>query len=54
MIGDSTNDIQAAHNANIKSIGLTYGYNYGKPISDDNPNYVFDNFKDILSVLSRD
>lgn len=51
MIGDSTNDIQAAHNANITSIGLTYGYNYGQPISDDNPNYVFDHFKDILSVL---
>lgn len=51
MIGDSTNDIQAAHNAGINSIGLTYGYNYAKPISDDNPNHVFDHFKDILTVL---
>ena len=52
MIGDSTNDIQAAHNAGIISIGLTYGYNYGKPISDDNPNHIFERFEDILNVIS--
>ena len=52
MIGDSKNDIQAAHNAKITSIGLTYGYNYGQPISLENPSYVFDNFSDILTVVN--
>ena len=54
MIGDSKNDIQAAHNAGIKSIGLSYGYNYGQPISDEKPTYVFDHFADILTVLGKE
>lgn len=54
MIGDSENDIRAAHRANIKSIGLSYGYNYGQSISVENPTYVFDSFKEILTVLARE
>lgn len=48
MVGDSTNDIVAAHNADIQSIGLTYGYNYGKDIGLDNPALVLSDFADIL------
>ena len=51
MIGDSSNDIQAAHNAKITSIGLTYGYNYGKNLADDQPDHIFDQFSDILPLL---
>lgn len=51
MVGDSKNDILAANAANIQSIGLTYGYNYDEDISIHNPDIVFDNFLDILTVL---
>ncbi|RXJ73447.1 phosphoglycolate phosphatase [Veronia nyctiphanis] len=52
MVGDSRNDIQAAKNAGIASFGLTYGYNYGVPISDSSPDHVADHFDQLLTVLS--
>lgn len=51
MVGDSKNDILAAKNAGIASIGLSYGYNYGEPISDSNPDMVLDNFSQLLTAL---
>lgn len=48
MIGDSKNDILAAHAANIDSIGVSYGYNYGEAITAYNPKLVVDNFMDLL------
>ncbi len=51
MVGDSSNDILGARNAGLFSIGLTYGYNRGKPISESKPNYVFDNFSDIGNLI---
>ncbi len=51
MVGDSKNDILAAQNANINSIGLTYGYNYGESIADSNPSCVLDKFADLLAIL---
>ncbi len=50
MVGDSKNDILAAKAANIKSIGLTYGYNYGECISTYQPDWVFDSFSEILTL----
>ena len=52
MVGDSKNDIVAAKAANIKSIGLTYGYNYGESIAKYKPNWVFDDFEEILTLAS--
>ena len=51
MVGDSRNDILAAHNAGCPSLGYTFGYNYGEPISDSQPTYVCDKFSDIISVV---
>jgi len=53
MIGDSKNDILAAKAANMHSIGVTYGYNYGEDIAEHNPEYVVDDFADILSQLGE-
>ena len=52
MVGDSKNDILAARAANIKSIGLTYGYNYGESIATFQPDWVFNNFSEILTLHS--
>lgn len=51
FVGDSRNDILAAHSAGCPVVGLTYGYNYNIPISEANPDWVFDDFADILTIL---
>jgi len=53
MIGDSKNDILAAKAANIASVGLTYGYNYGENIADYQPDFCFDSFSELLAALQR-
>tara|TARA_B100000809_G_scaffold264418_1_gene320190 strand:+ start:441 stop:1166 length:726 start_codon:yes stop_codon:yes gene_type:complete len=51
MVGDSKNDILAAKNAGMESIGLTYGYNYNENIADYNPTIVLDSFSNLQKVL---
>ena len=51
MIGDSKNDILAAKAANVMSIGLTYGYNYGEDIGLSSPHAICENFADIEQYL---
>jgi phosphoglycolate phosphatase len=51
MIGDSRNDILAGQNANVKTIALTYGYNYGEPVSLLNPDYIINEFNELLDLL---
>ncbi|WP_392561004.1 phosphoglycolate phosphatase [Orbus sturtevantii] len=51
FIGDSKNDISAAKNAQCLTVGLTYGYNYGEPIATSEPDYIFDHFESILTLL---
>lgn len=52
FVGDSKNDILAAHAAGCAVVGLTYGYNYNIPIAEANPDWVFDDFADILKILA--
>ena len=54
MVGDSKNDILAAKAANMDSIGLSYGYNYGEDIGLHKPEAVFNDFSDIVAALSPD
>ena len=51
FVGDSRNDIQAAKAAGCRSIGLTYGYNYGEPIALSEPDFIFDQFNELLPAL---
>ena len=53
MIGDSKNDIIAAQNANMQSIGVTYGYNYGEDIAIYNPDVVVDDIYEVVDILKR-
>lgn len=52
MVGDSKNDIIAAQNANMHSVGLTYGYNYDEDIAVYHPDFVADEFKQLLDCLA--
>ena len=51
MVGDSKNDILAAQNAGMNSIGVTYGYNYNENIADYKPDIVLDNFSDLQKLF---
>lgn len=51
MIGDSRNDILAAQNAGMDSIGVSYGYNYNEHISDYDPSKVVDKFAELQSLF---
>lgn len=53
MVGDSKNDILAANAANMQSIGLHYGYNYGEDINDHKPDVSFHDFADIIAAFSN-
>lgn len=51
MVGDSKNDILAAQNAGMHSIGVSYGYNYNKHISEFNPTTVVDKFDELKKIF---
>jgi len=51
MVGDSRNDILAGQNAGVRTIALTYGYNYGEPVSTLNPDFIINQFSELLELL---
>ena len=48
MIGDSRNDVEAAHAAGMPCFALTYGYNHGEPIADCKPDLILDSLQQLL------
>jgi phosphoglycolate phosphatase len=40
MIGDSSNDCQAARAAGCPVVLVSYGYNHGRPVAEANPDAV--------------
>lgn len=54
MVGDSKNDIEAACNANVLVAAVNYGYNHGRPVAEENPDYLLSDFRQLLSdVIKR-
>lgn len=51
MVGDSKNDILASKNADMESIGVSYGYNYNEHISNYNPTFVMDEFAELQNLF---
>ncbi|MCG3843285.1 phosphoglycolate phosphatase [Psychrobacter sp. Ps1] len=54
MIGDSRNDMLAGQSANMDTLGLSYGYNYGQDIRELNPTEAFDHFADLVAWIMKD
>jgi len=53
-VGDSLTDVQAARNAGVAAWAVPYGYNAGRPISDAQPDRIFENLGDVARhVLAR-
>ncbi len=51
MVGDSKNDILAAQNSGMESIGVSYGYNYNENIADYKPTIVVDSFSNLQELF---
>ncbi len=51
MVGDSVNDIQAGQNAGMPTAAFTYGYNGGHDVREFAPDYVFDHFEQLTSLI---
>lgn len=45
MVGDSRNDIQAAKEAGCDCLAVTYGYNHGRPVAEDDPDFYVDSLE---------
>ncbi|WP_236208199.1 phosphoglycolate phosphatase [Pseudomonas tohonis] len=48
FIGDSRNDVLAAKAAGVQCVALSYGYNHGRPISEEEPALVVDDLRELL------
>lgn len=48
MIGDSRNDVEAAHAAGIACAALTYGYNHGEPLQACAPDLLLDSLNELF------
>ena len=48
MIGDSSNDVEAARRAGIDCIVVSYGYNHGESIYDCQPQQVIDSLAELV------
>lgn len=46
MVGDSVNDILAAHNANVPSIAVSFGYS-DVPVAELNPTVIIDRYEEL-------
>jgi len=50
MVGDSRSDISAGKAARVATLGVSYGYNHGQPISDESPSWVCSNLDDFFTA----
>lgn len=54
MIGDSSNDLLAAHAAGTYSVAVAYGYNQGRDLREINPDVVVDSLAEVPQYLRLD
>ncbi len=51
MLGDSVSDVKAARAASFQIICMSYGYNHGNNIADENPDLVIDSMKQLRDYV---
>lgn len=49
FIGDSRNDVRAAKAAAVPCVALSYGYNHGEPIANEQPAMVLDDLRELVA-----
>lgn len=53
MVGDSRNDIDAAHAAGMRCVAVSYGYNHGEPLALCQPDRLIDQFQQLPDCWAR-
>ncbi|MFS2160602.1 phosphoglycolate phosphatase [Pseudomonas sp. Pseusp122] len=48
FVGDSRSDVLAAKAAGVACVGMSYGYNHGRPISEESPALVLDDLRKLI------
>jgi phosphoglycolate phosphatase len=48
FVGDSRSDVLAAKAAGVQCVAMSYGYNHGRPIRDEDPALVIDDLRELL------
>lgn len=48
FVGDSRNDVLAARAAGVPCVAVSYGYNHGRPVAEEDPQLVVDNLAELL------
>lgn len=48
FIGDSRNDVLAARAAGVRVVAVSYGYNHGRPIAEENPDLLVDSLDALI------
>ena len=51
MLGDSVSDVKASRAAGFDIICMSYGYNHGNDIADENPDLVIDSMRELREHL---
>jgi len=51
MLGDSVSDVKASRAAGFDIICMSYGYNHGNDIADENPDLVIDSMSELREYL---
>lgn len=52
FVGDSRNDVRAAKAAAVPCVALSYGYNHGEPIANEEPALVLDDLRELVASVS--
>ncbi|XXF09380.1 phosphoglycolate phosphatase [Pseudomonas sp. D1-3] len=48
FVGDSRSDVLAARAAGVPCVAVSYGYNHGRPVADEEPQLVVDSLAELL------
>ena len=51
MIGDNYHDIEAGHNAGVKSAGVAWSIKGESYLQQFNPDYMLKSMKDLISIV---
>ncbi len=52
FVGDSRNDVRAARAAKVPCVALSYGYNHGEPIANEEPALVLDDLRELVASVT--
>jgi phosphoglycolate phosphatase len=48
FVGDSRNDVLAARAAGVRCVAVSYGYNHGRPVAEEDPDLLLDDLRQML------